>query len=200
MKKQPEQTAYTRQRLIDTFWVIAQEQGLSNVTISALTKRAGYNRGTFYVYFNSLEHLLQQDEDKILHEFLTQMSAVLSNGIPDDLESASIKVIETLCRYDDKLFLLLGKNGDPCFSIKLREKASELIPFVCQGEHFHPYHDFIVTYVTAAFTGLLTYWHENGRKISIEEIAMISRTMVTKGLVGLLSDAPGDKILPHQKR
>ena len=54
MKKQPEKTAMTRQAIVDAFWVTAKLRGLHQVTISEITKRAGLNRGTFFVYFSDV--------------------------------------------------------------------------------------------------------------------------------------------------
>ena len=185
MKKQPEQTARTRQTLIDAFWALSKENGLGKTTISAITKKAGYNRGTFYVYFKDLDDLLQQAEDEILCVFREQMQAALANGITTDLPNASAKVIEMLCHYDDKLFLLLGKNGDANFLSKFRAEAAQLFQLAIHTPQPHPYQEYIVAYVTAAFTGLLTYWYDTGRKISMEELSIISRSLATKGLIGV---------------
>ena len=57
MKKQPIQTAKTRQTMIDAFWELAAIQGIDKVTISGITKKAGLNRSTFYVYFTVI-HLI----------------------------------------------------------------------------------------------------------------------------------------------
>lgn len=40
--------------MIDAFWNLAAEQSLDKVTVSAIAKRAGVNRGTFYVYFSDV--------------------------------------------------------------------------------------------------------------------------------------------------
>ena len=185
MKKQPEQTAQTRRSMMDAFWMLAKARGLHGVTISEIAKVAGYNRGTFYVYFRDLDDLLQQAEDEILCVFREQMQAALANGITTDLPNASAKVIEMLCHYDDKLFLLLGKNGDANFLSKFRAEAAQLFQLAIHTPQPHPYQEYIVAYVTAAFTGLLTYWYDTGKKISMEELSMISRSLATKGLVGL---------------
>ena len=54
MKKQPQQTAQTRKKLMDSFWKLYCDDGIDRVTVGAVAKDAGYNRGTFYEYFTDV--------------------------------------------------------------------------------------------------------------------------------------------------
>ena len=72
MKKQPEQTAQTRRKLMDSFWKLFCDDGIDRVTVGAVTKCAGYNRGTFYEYFTDVYDLLDQLEDELLGELRAQ--------------------------------------------------------------------------------------------------------------------------------
>ena len=50
MKKQPELTAQTKQTLINTYFSLRQNS--EKLSVGAICERAGYNRCTFYRYFN----------------------------------------------------------------------------------------------------------------------------------------------------
>ena len=185
MKKQPEKTAQTKQSMIDAFWVIAKKRGLNNVTISEITKYADLNRGTFYVYFADMRDLLQQAENEIIQDLRSKVSALFTEDNLADFRSVSSKVIEVFGGYDDKLFLLLGKEGDPQFLDHVRKEAATVFNSVLKLKEENPYQDYIIAYVTSAFTGLLQFWHETGKEISLAELSGLAHGMTLHGMLGL---------------
>jgi len=185
MKKQPEKTAQTKQSMIDAFWVIAKKRGLNNVTISEITKYADLNRGTFYVYFSDMNDLLAQAEDEIFEDLRSKVWTISEGKNFADFQAVSAKVIEVFGRYDDKLFLLLGKDGDPQFLDHVRKEASTIFNAVMKQEEENPYQDYIIAYVASAFTGLLQFWHETGKEISIAELSGLAHGMTLHGMLGL---------------
>ena len=185
MKKQPEKTAQTKQSMIDAFWVIAKKRGLNNVTISEITKYADLNRGTFYVYFSDMNDLLAQAEDEIIEDLRSKVWSVLEDKNFADFQAVSAKVIEVFGEYDDNLFLLLGKDGDPQFLDHVRKEAANVFNAVMKQEKENPYQDYIIAYVTSAFTGLLQFWHETGKEISLAELSGLAHRMTLHVMLGL---------------
>ena len=185
MNKQPEQTAKTRQSLIDAYWKIAEKEGLGKVTISGVTKLAGFNRGTFYVYFTDIDDLLYQAEQEIISDLRTKLLSVVSSTDFTDFSNVSSRLIEIIGCYDDKLFILLGKNGDPHFLDNVRKEASVVFKSIFKIQEETPYQPYIIAYLSSAFTGLLQYWHETGKKISLEELSGIAHGMALHGAFGM---------------
>ena len=185
MKKQPEKTAQTKQSMIDAFWVIAKKHGLINVTVSEITKYADLNRGTFYVYFSDMKDLLAQVENEIIEDLHSKVWSVLEDRNFADFQAVSAKVIEIFGEYDDKLFLLLGKDGDPQFLTLVRKEAATIFNAVMKQKEENPYQDYIITYVTSAITGLLQFWHETGKEISLEELSELAHRMTLHLMLGL---------------
>ena len=68
MGKHLEQTNQTRQNIIDAFWSMAESDGVRNISVSAVVKKAGINRSTFYEYFSSVEDLADHVEGSIIDE------------------------------------------------------------------------------------------------------------------------------------
>ena len=185
MKKQPEKTAQTKQSMIDAFWVIAKKRGLNNVTISEITKYADLNRGTFYVYFSDMNDLLAQAEDEIFEDLRSKVWTISEGKNFADFQAVSAKVIEVFGEYDDNLFLLLGKDGDPQFLDHVRKEAANVFNAVMKQEKENPYQDYIIAYVTSAFTGLLQFWHETGKEISLAELSGLAHRMTLHVMLGL---------------
>lgn len=182
MKKQPEQTARTKQAMVNAFWELAVKQGLDRVTISAITKKAEFNRGTFYVYFNDMNDLLVQAEEELILDLQKRMKSIVFGDSAVNYELASKKLVEVLTIYDEKLFLLIGRNGDPDFLARLREEMAGVFREVFNAPDYPPYRDFVIAFITSAITGTLTYWHDTGKKITVEELSVVIHGMMTKGV------------------
>lgn len=182
MNKQPERTAKTRQLMIDAFWDIAYRKGIENVTISEIAKKAGFNRGTFYVYFADMPELLAQAEEDIIKHLQNRLETVINNKQFYDLETAIKKFADVFAKYDDKMFLLIGKNGDPNFRSVIIEEAIKSFRKVFKTIGNKDISEYVVAYITSAGMGLLTYWHETGKRISVEEFVKIFHSLVVNGL------------------
>ena len=185
MKKQPEKTAQTKQSMIDAFWVIAKKRGLINVTVGEITKYADLNRSTFYVYFSDMKDLLAQAENEIIEDLHSKVWSVLEDKKFADIQAVSVKMIEVFGEYDDNLFLLLGKDGDPQFLNLVRKEAATIFNALMIQKEENPYQDYIIAYVTSAMTGLLQFWHETGKEISLAELSGLAHRMTLHVMLGL---------------
>ncbi len=186
MKKNPEQTERTRQNIITAFWTLAQKNGLHNVTISDLMKKAGYNRGTFYVYFFDMNDLLEQAQEDIIKELKSKMQDTIKNLNVLDFEMLANKMVDTFTSYDDKLYLLLGSNGDSKFISKVRNEMAEMFSTLFNMKENDQTKEYIIVFITSAFVGVLTHWHESGKQMEYKKLAKIIQTLATKGLSGIL--------------
>lgn len=186
MKKNPEQTERTRQNIITAFWTLAQKNGLHNVSISDLMKKAGYNRGTFYVYFFDMNDLLEQAEENIIDELKLKMQDVLKDLQVLDFETLSNKMVDTFTSYDDKLYLLLGSNGDSRFIAKVRNEMAQIFGAIFNMRENNEVKDYIIVFITSAFVGVLTRWYESGKKMEYKKLAKVIQTLATKGLSGVV--------------
>lgn len=186
MKKQPIQTAKTRQTMIDAFWELAAIQGIDKVTISGITKKAGLNRSTFYVYFTDITDLLIQAENDIITDLQERMKTAIIEGGFDNFEIISKKMVDVFALYDDKLFMLIGKNGDPNFRAIVIDAATKMFREVFKPLENAQNSEYITAYLTSAFMGALSYWHESEKRISIMELAKIIHSLATKGLNGVI--------------
>ena len=75
MKKQPQITELTQKKLIDSFWKLYQKEDVMKITVCDICKKAGYDRTTFYRYFNCISDILDYIEDTLI------------NSIKDDIKN-----------------------------------------------------------------------------------------------------------------
>ncbi len=181
MRKQPQITQRTRALFIEAFWILYKDAPVEQIKIGELSEKAGYNRSTFYQYFTDIYDLLHQAEDELIEEFKRNAVAKFPNGVNNESNEGIIRAIVGIFDlFGEKLFLIIGENGDPSFQDKLRQQVK---PFLQQmsGKNLGKYSDYVSTYSFSGAIGLLKFWHENRRDITEEEVVSLLVSLITKG-------------------
>ncbi|MCD8299999.1 MAG: TetR/AcrR family transcriptional regulator, partial [Clostridiales bacterium] len=177
MKKQPEITARTRQKLIDAFWELFGEKGLNQITVAGITAKAGYNRSTFYEYFEDISDLLSSEEDRLMDEMKDNFSTVDMTDLQKDILSGNSSFAAMFNIFNEQIYLLLGPNGDPSFMDRVKQELMPLLTDSFGPLTENPYIDYIIVYAHSAIIGLLQYWHDQGKNISVEEIRRLGHNL-----------------------
>ncbi|MCC8192363.1 MAG: TetR/AcrR family transcriptional regulator [Ruminococcus sp.] len=182
MNKQPEVTERTRQKFVDAFWSLAKEKPINKITVSELTRRADYNRSTFYEYFLDTEDLLSYIEDTLLNEVKQTIQSMLPEG------NSPIDMFKSLLTtMNEELYLLIGPNGDSRFLPRVRAELTPIIRSYLPISNNIPRIDYLTRFVHSAMFGLLQHWSEHGKNLSAEEISEMMQNLVLHGLVGYVA-------------
>ncbi len=126
MKKQPQVTEQTKANLRDAFWQLYTQKPLDKISVREITDLAGYNRGTFYLYYRDVYDIFSQIEDELLEKIQTALNAsIQQNDTFDPLAHMDIflDLMQTHFKYAS---VLLSDHGDPYFTSRLKEI---LLPF-----------------------------------------------------------------------
>jgi AcrR family transcriptional regulator len=169
MKKQPAVTEQTKQNLMDAFWSFYTRKKIEQITIKAITEKAGYNRGTFYEYFSDVYDVLDQIECGLIpgiDEIPPLQNPASETGmVPLDL---FMKLYEKNNRY---YAVLLGENGDPAFAGKLKRAVKPMIGAAFFSAESSPIEtDYLLEIMLSAMIGILGYWFENGQNLPAERL------------------------------
>ncbi len=184
MKKQPQVTARTRRKLIGAFWEIYCKKGIHQITVGAVTRLAGYNRGTFYEYFSDIYDLLDQLEDAFIQELSSQLKQNFEHDLPKSFQEFSRSCAHVFSQYGDKLYILLSSQGDPAFSLKRQKKLRPIMLSVTGISKDDPYLDYLTAFGFSAMLGLVGHWYESGKEIPIEELIQLFQSLVAAGILG----------------
>lgn len=184
MKKQPEVTAQTRKKLMDAFWKIYCEKGIHQTTVGAITKSAGFNRGTFYEYFTDIYDLLGQLEDDLLKNLSAQVKQNFKGGLPKNFQDFSNTCAHIFSLYGDKLYFLMSSQGDPAFPTKLQKELRPVMLSITGLSQEEPYLDYLTAFGFSAMLGLVGHWYENGKEIGIEKLFELIQSLVATGVLG----------------
>lgn len=140
-------------KLIDAFWACLEDHRLTDTTISAITKSAELNRGTFYYHFRDIDDLTAR---AIEVEFNSQ---TLLPGIFDLIAGApgSITAIELVQQRMQRLSLLIDRGGLDVLSMQIKRLVRQTwTAILCaEGESLKPETLFIIEYTTSGIIGLI---------------------------------------------
>lgn len=183
MNKQPEITARTRQNMIDAFWSLYCEKRIEQITVREVASRAGYNRGTFYEYFIDVYDVLNQLEDSLVPK-----EAELPPTTVLDVEM-SLDVFIKLYEQKGKYYsVLLGDNGDPAFSKKLKASVKPIVMELIINKHLDRVElDYIVEYMLSSMICILDYWFRNQKSLPAEKLIQLMYDIMENGVMKRLS-------------
>ena len=184
MGKHKEQTDLTRQSIIEAFWIIAGNSDTVRITASAVAERAGVNRSTFYEYFPDMEGLTNHIEGTLIDELKTLIGGLY---VRYNLNCSYRDLAKALVPYYEQLLILLKRDADRHFMLKIQHEAAELIGGITRTPD--PMIEYEIAYVVAAFAGLLLYWDDTGRRIDEDAFTEMFHTLCIRGLKAQCTDA-----------
>lgn len=189
MGKRLTQTAQTRENLKTAFWELYRQKPLDQITVREVTDLAGYNRGTFYVYFKDVYDVLEQTEQEIMQIFDNDDTFGFN---PQDREHFAetirffIRFIDEHSRY---LMLLAGERGDPRFMRSLQSLVEQKVsasmrPYSKLGE---PAFHYMVSALISAEASVLMRWFIRGKDLPFNDLVDLLYQMLFHGSLDLLT-------------
>ena len=190
-------TTRTRRALRDALAREIEETGdLSQVTVTAVSDRAGVTRRTFYSHFRDIPDLVFAIEHETICEARGLVEKIAATHLDDLQESigrfepcpGSIELLNYFKKRGSYLAALLGNGGDPAFAKRLEQmvretvesRASEGIDSLAVGAFF----DYYLTYAISAEVGVLVRWLTSGMRENVEVMARV--------MTALMFVRPGD--------
>lgn len=126
MNKQPRITEQTRANLREAFWQLYTRKGVEHITVREITTLAGYNRGTFYLYYRDVYDLLHSIEDDIIARIDEAVNRAAALP-PEQMLHSLLESVAVLLRDSERYTaVLLGEHGDPRFSTRLKASIRPL--------------------------------------------------------------------------
>jgi AcrR family transcriptional regulator len=176
----------TKQTLLDHFWKIYCEKPIEKITVREITDAAGFNRGTFYVYFTDVYNALQAIEDSILpgEEQFEEMIKDHHKGL--DRHQSLEEFMDFYEQHGEKLQVLLGPNGDPTFVSRIKERVRRLL--IPHSSELHKLNEkdrmkfeYMVEAEISSRLGIFTLWFSRGKDLPLEDLHQLVYDMEQKG-------------------
>lgn len=183
MKKQPEITAQTREKLIDAFWSLYSEKNIEHITIKEITDKAGYHRSTFYEYFSDIYDVLDQLEDALLKYIEMNVISRMDGDLSDDLALHIANIYDVKGEY---LSVLLSEKGDPNFLNKIKAVMLPVLKDTYGLSEDEVHTAYIFEFVSSGIFAVVTHWYKNGKNIPSQELARLVRSILISGVVPMI--------------
>lgn len=153
---------------------LIEERGFDALTVSEIIQRAMISRTAFYRNYQDKYDLVEQIFEDEMHIL---MSALGKFG-PERPPQQWVDLFEHVAEYERLYRVLLGGKGSPWFVMKMRASLAELVEEHALVPNKQPIADrrvfvngFLPTLLASLFVDAITWWLEQGRPYSPEEMA-----------------------------
>lgn len=126
-----ERKTETKKLIKEAFTKLLSEKGFNNLTVSDITRKAGINRGTFYLHYTDKYDLLEKLENDYINDLkeilLNNPDTKLSNF--DEIFPYNTLVEVLIYTKNDYEFVasLASENGDPRLNEKFKMILTSLL-------------------------------------------------------------------------
>lgn len=173
----------TKKMLRDAFTALLLEKPIQNISVRELCERAGVNRGTFYIHYRDIFHLMETIENEIvtaLGDILGKLD--VSPGNDNAFIEVCLKIFEYLKQNADICIILLSENGDVNFINRLLDlaKAQCMVQYVEKYPNASQSQlDYFYSFISSGCIGMLRQWGEHNFSDSPAHVALLAEHMIT---------------------
>jgi len=114
----------TRSSLKGALLELANEEQLSDITISKVAKRADVNRATVYLHYPDLDSLLIDAMEDAVAEVVRTASLCPLDGRGDSAPEQLVTLFTHISRHATLYARALGPHGSAPFAVRMREKLA----------------------------------------------------------------------------
>lgn len=161
-----EKTSKTRTKIVAAFWHLYKSNGLNGISVKDITDKASLNRSTFYEYFKDINDVLNYLERNLI-KYINKH--VVNNTMYTKRIDLTDLIVNLYIKKGDYLSILLGSNGDPNFSVMVK---NELKPFFYERFNIQEETikaDIAFEFIIVSLLNICSYWYINRKKLSEEE-------------------------------
>jgi AcrR family transcriptional regulator len=165
----------TQKLLREALVELIEEQSFDTLTVGEITERAMVSRAAFYRNYQDKYDLVEQ----IFAEAMQALFDAVSEPGKEHPPQIWVKFFEHIAEYERLYRALLGRKGSPWFVLKMRAATMNLVKAFqhLSLERFapdRPSHsdsdEFIANLVATMLVEAVTWWLEQGRPYTPEEI------------------------------
>ena len=180
MRKRPEKTEQTRANLQQAFWQLYAGAPIEKITVGQVCDRAGYNRAPFYLYYPDIYELLESIESRLLEGMTGCVESCMQRLSADSGKLALMAALKDVIAYyernKDYIVVLLGAQGDPSFTVRLKDELKPLwrrYVITDIGDHTEQELDLMLEYTLSGTLFMVGRWLQDPGDISAVEIGKL---------------------------
>lgn len=190
MNKNESKYFNTAVKMDRAFLELLEKKDFAYITVKEICEKAGVNRSTFYLHYETLEDLLSESVEYMNEQFLAYMEQdtdVFITSIKErpisELYLITPKYLTPYLNYikeHKRLFLTATKNAN---ALRLEESYNGMLNFVFMPilERYQvpdEYRKYMMAFYVQGLMAIITQWLKNDCKDTIEEIIDIMQRCV----------------------
>ncbi len=181
MGKKRVATEATRKALLDAFCLIARDKPIEKITILEITKKAGYNRCTFYQYFKDVYDLLDYIENIVLSQIKENFEKNISR---DDFIRTFFNAFTRIQQERGEYFnLLLSPANHSHFTEKLMTNVMPIFMEQFRLSEKNPKAEYLASIYFATVVTAISRWIYNDRNLPLKEFSEMLGNVLSQGVL-----------------
>ncbi len=170
MKYPDTRSQYTEMILQQTLLNNLETRDIHRITVKDICEQAKINRGTFYLHYDSIEHLRREIEKQFLCDYEVFFS-------PENIGSSQKDVLENILAViaqNRSIALMLAKNGGDQFLQHIHNMVSDFVIKRWEIKYPRYSHTELLQMFEFVFYGsmrIITLWLDQTLNMSVEELS-----------------------------
>ena len=183
----------TKNDFIIAFWKLYEKQPLEKISVSELCRIAGYNRTTFYVYYDNIVDLLDKAVDRILAPLTANLDRLSALGIDRNYILLERIYLELLKANREYASILLDRHRLYVLEDKIKEMFGPLLrKSYADGKRDEAAINYIIEYRISAPFGVIARWLRH-RDMEDEEMIHLLFKIASQGVRGMTDTIQGNE-------
>lgn len=179
----------TKTLLVHSLATLMSQKTIKDITVKELCEHADINRGTFYLHYKDIYHMLESVEQELIDQF-EELFHLYS---PENCANFPYPLFYDLFTIIDKnsefCRSLLGPNGDISFLMKMRELFRHQYIQSWVLEHANspiPQYEYFSNFIIYGCAGLIENWLLCNKPEPPEKMARLVTKLISTGMHSLL--------------
>ncbi|MGI6053024.1 MAG: TetR/AcrR family transcriptional regulator [Bilifractor sp.] len=179
-KKVDMRVARTRDAIRNAFTDMICEMDYEQITIKELTERAGVNRKTFYLHYDSLDDLLAEMQNEMSRRFMDRIKDLKPPYDMDKITRAFYLSMEESGKFGERL----ACSGNYHYINRRMVNAVMKSTWKEENEKAKdPYlQNVVMAYVSQSTLAIYRQWIADHKRIPLEDIIQTTITLICDGL------------------
>lgn len=175
---------------LTAFWKLYEKKEIEKISIRELCQTAGYNRTTFYVYYDDIYDLLDKAIESIFLPIREEIIRRIDFSRALQVSAFGEIFLQALRKEDTHIELLFKRHHYLLLGEKLKKEWMALLREKYSGREV----DFsFLEYQLSALMGVIKYWLQTGKKLSQQELVRRIYRISENGVFSIVREELGGK-------
>lgn len=173
----------TRKLLLDSLTTLLKTKDLKDITVKEICECADLNRGTFYLHYNDVFHMMSEIQKELFNQFNDILSECAPTGKKETPYPFLYQVFEFIEENKEYAKAVMGPHGDYQFILSLTSLVKEHIAEVWSKNNYEMENfEFFYSYCVSGIIGMIQYWLESGSSKTPKEMATLVNDILCRAL------------------